>query len=266
MSYFESSDGGRIYYEDHGSGASTMLLIHGWGMSVRCWDPILPSLSAADIRIVSIDHRGCGLSDKDFADMSIDAIAGDVATLVDKLGLSDVILNGWSLGGAVAVAAATKLGDRCSGLILTGGASPIYTQKPDLAYGGTAEDVAGTLVAYETNRVDFLQGLSTIVCEKEVGANIENWFYQIFLQASPFAGATLGELATLDQRQELLALDIPIASIFGSADGFVAPDICRWVGDNHPRASNIEFEGVGHAPFIEARDEYLSAVINFVQA
>jgi pimeloyl-[acyl-carrier protein] methyl ester esterase len=266
MSELNTPCGRRVYFEDYGAQdpeALTLLLIHGWGMSSRCWDPILPNLCDAGLRIVALDHRGCGQSDKTFDDMSIGAIASDVDRLVSQLGLKRVILNGWSLGGAVAVAAATLLGDRCAGLALTGGATPVYTQKPDFPHGGTAEEVAGTAQAYRDNRIDFLQGLSQVVCAKDVGANVENWFYQLFLQASPLAGATLAELAHSDQRQELLALDVPVVSIFGSADGFVAPPICRWVGENHPRARNVEFEGVGHAPFIEAREEYLAALLAF---
>ena len=266
MGYLQTASGGRIYFEDHqpgGNSNATMLLVHGWGMSIRCWDPILPALLDAGLRVVALDHRGCGNSDKDFEDMSINAIAADTAQLVEHLGLDQVILNGWSLGGAVVVAAADLLGARCAGLVLTGGATPIYTQKSDFEAGGTAADVAGTLEAYHTNRVDFLHGLSQIVCEKEVGANVEHWFWQIFLQASPTAAATLGELAQLDQRALLLSLNLPVLSIFGDHDGFVAPDICRWVGDNHPRATNVELPGVGHAPFIEAREDYLAAVINF---
>ena len=264
MGHLQTSCGRQVYYEDYGDGARALVLIHGWGMSGRCWDPILPALRQSGARVVSIDHRGCGQSDKDFDDMSIGAIASDVAALVTQFGLESVVLNGWSLGGAVAVQAAATLGDRCSGLVLTGGATPVYVQKPDFPYGGTEEDMAGTLAGYTDNRVDFLQGLSTVVCAKPVGANIENWFYQTFLQASPMAGVTLGELAQLDQREMLKGLDLPILSLFGSEDGFVAPAICRWVADNHPRARAIEFPGVGHAPFIEEREGYLAGLIEFV--
>ena len=48
----------------------------------------LPHLVDAGHRVVTLDHRGCGLSDKDFDDMSINAIAGDVAALVAELGLT----------------------------------------------------------------------------------------------------------------------------------------------------------------------------------
>ena len=196
--------------------------------------------------------------------MSIGAIAADVAALVSQLGLQRVVLNGWSLGGAVVVQAAENLGDICCALVLTGGATPVYVQKPDFPHGGTEADMAGTQAALASDRVNFLHGLSQIVCTKEVGANIENWFWQIFLQASPMAAATLGELAQLDQRELLMSLDIPVLSLFGSEDSFVAPAICRWVADNHAQARAVEFPGVGHAPFIEEREGYLVALTDFV--
>jgi pimeloyl-ACP methyl ester carboxylesterase len=263
MSYLQREDNRQVYYEDHGSGARAMVLVHGWGMSVRAWDHVLPALLAADQRVVLLDHRGCGQSDKDFADMSISAIASDLVALVDELGLEKVVLKGWSLGGPVVVEAAANLGERCSALVLTGGATPVYVQKPDFPHGGTEEDMAGTLVALSTDRVNFLHGLSQIVCATDVGANIENWFWRIFLESSPAASATLGELAQLDQREMLTSLDVPILSFVGSEDGFVAPTICRWVGEHHSNARVVEFDGVGHAPFIEAQAQYLEELIAF---
>ena len=266
MSYLTREDSKQVYYESHGTGDSAVVLIHGWGMSGRAWDPVLPALREAGHRVVIIDHRACGQSDKDFADVSINAIAGDVVALVKGLGLSGVVLNGWSLGGAVAVEAADQLGATCKGLVLTCGASPTYVQKPDFPHGGTEEDMAGTLAALAADRVNFLHGLSQVVCVKEVGPNVEHWFWQIFLEASPLAGETLGELARIDQRQQLAGLDMPILSFVGSEDGFVAPPICRWVGDNHPRAQVVEFEGVGHAPFIEEREAYTEALLAFLDS
>ena len=267
MGYLTTTCGHRVYYEDHRSATSnhgTMLLVHGWGMSTRCWDPILPALVGAGLRVITFDHRGCGNSDLDFPDMGIEAIAGDLVALVGELGLERVVINGWSLGGAVAVAAASQLGDRCAALVLTGGATPIYTQKEDFPHGGTVEDVAGTVAAYATNRIDFLEGLSHVVCVKDVGVHVTEWLKELFFQTSPMAGATLAELAHLDQRDQLLSLDMPVLSLFGSEDGFVAPPICRWVGEHHPRALSVEFPGVGHAPFLEERDAYLDSLLGFV--
>lgn len=265
MSHLDSGNDRYVYYESYGSGSSALVLIHGWGMSCRTWDYVVPALVSTGYRVVLIDHRGCGRSSMDFDDMSIPAIAGDVVDLVDHLGLEKVVLNGWSLGGAVAVEAADRLGGRCNGLVLTTGATPVYVQKPDFPHGGTAEDMANTLAALAADRVGFLHGLAQAVCAKPVGEHVENWLWSIFLQSSPVAGSTLGELAELDQREQLKSLPVPVLSFVGSEDAIVAPPICRWVGDHHPESKVVEFDGVGHAPFIEVPEAYLEALQTFLQ-
>ena len=67
------------------------------------------------------------------------------------------MLNGWSLGGAVAIDAAARLGSRLAGLVLTCGATPRYTRGDDFPYGGTAADVAATVAALRADRVNFLK-------------------------------------------------------------------------------------------------------------
>jgi non-heme chloroperoxidase len=139
---------------------------------------------------------------------------------------------------------------------LTGGATPVYTQKPDFAAGGTDADMAATLAGLKADRIGFLAGLSQVVCAKDVGEPVVRWMWQVFCEASPMAHVTLGQLAGLDQRRQLAALNVPIVSFVGIEDVFVAPEICRWVGDHNPNARVIEYAGVGHAPFIEVAEQY----------
>lgn len=254
-----------IYYEDLGEGDKAILLIHGWGMSGRVWDGVIIPLLDAGLRVITMDHRGCGRSDHDFADLGIDAIASDVVALVDALSLSRVIVNGWSLGGAVATKAAHLLGDRCEGLVLTAGASPIYTQKPDLPLGGNAEDVMGIVETMNADRVTFLSGLASAVCAKPISDALLKWMGDCFIDSAARASATLGQLAHLDQRPIMAELNIPILSYICGQDGFVAPEISRWVAENHPRASGVELPDSGHAPFIEERDTYLQTLTDFIR-
>jgi non-heme chloroperoxidase len=264
MAYLDRGNGQRVYYEDNGAGESAIILIHGWGMSLRLWDYTLPVLVDAGHRVITLDHRGCGRSDKDFDDMGITAIAGDVTALVDKLGLRRVILNGWSLGGAVAVAAAQALGDTCVGLALTCGATPVYLQKPDYPHGGTDEALAGTLEAMASDRANFLLALSQGVFATEVSEAMVQWMWQIFMDASPRAAQSLGDLGPLDQRATLAALTVPIISFVGGQDAVVDPAVCRSVADYNSNTRLIEFAAAGHAPFIEERESYNSELINFI--
>ncbi len=66
---------------------------------------------------------------------------------------------------------------------MTGGASPIYIQKPDLPLGGQPEDMAATVAALKADRIGFLHGLSQAVCVKEVPAPVVGWMW--FLPGIP---------------------------------------------------------------------------------
>lgn len=264
MAFLERENGHRVYFEDNGSGDRAVVLIHGWGMSLRLWDYSLPALLAAGYRVVALDHRGCGQSDKDFSDMSIDAVAADVAALVGHLGLARVALNGWSLGGAVAVEAAASLGPACAALVLTCAATPAYLQKQDFPHGGTEDALAGTLEAMAEDRVNFLRALSEGVCASEVSEATVQWMWQIFMDASPLAARTLAELGPLDQRDTLAGLSVPILSFVGGRDEVVDPAVCRSVADYHPNTHTVEFDSAGHAPFLEERAGYHQALVEFL--
>ncbi len=264
MAYLERSDGRRIYYEDNGTGSAAVVLVHGWGMSLRAWDYSLGALVGAGQRVVALDHRGCGASDRDFADMSIEAVAGDVVALVGHLGLDRVVLNGWSLGGAVVVAAAAGLAGRCAGLVLTCGATPAYLQKEGFPYGGTEQALSETLAAMAADRVNFLVALSRGVCAAPVSEDVIRWLWQMFVAASPLAAATLAGLGPLDQREMLRSLRMPILSIVGAKDAVVDPRVCRSVVDFNAGARIVEFAECGHAPFLEEPERYNRELLEFL--
>lgn len=93
-----TADGASIAYDDRGDG-KPLVLVHGITEARGMWDPV-SDLLAAQWRVVRVDLRGHGESDRrppyDLATM-----AGDVATVVDALGLERPLLVGHSLGGAV---------------------------------------------------------------------------------------------------------------------------------------------------------------------
>src|SRR4051794_21597597 len=124
MAYLEVEGDRRIYFEHHRGSGRPVVLVHGWGVTARCWDTVAPALRANGNAVVLLDQRTCGRSDKDFDDVSIAALGSDVAALCERLELRDPVVNGWSLGGAVAVDAVSRMGGRASGLVLTGGGGP----------------------------------------------------------------------------------------------------------------------------------------------
>lgn len=257
--------GREIYYEHHEGGDGVpVLFVHGWGMSARVWDGVVPWVRRAGHDVVALDDRCVGSSDKDFKDVSVDAIGGDVVRLVDHLGLDGVVLNGWSHGGAVVVSAAARLGSRLRGLVLTGGATPRFVQGDGWPHGNTAEGLEEILGALEDDRAVFLRGLSDSVCQVDVGEPTVTWMWDIFMQASPAADESLRDLGATDQRDILPTLDVPALLCAGHHDAFVPIDAAREQAKMLPNAKLVEFEQSGHATFLEERQRYRETLTKFL--
>lgn len=90
----------QMYYELHGEG-EPLVLIHGLGSSSRDWEMQIPFF-AQRYRVLCLDLRGHGRTDKPHGPYSLELFAGDVARLLRKLRLEPAHICGISLGGAVA--------------------------------------------------------------------------------------------------------------------------------------------------------------------
>jgi non-heme chloroperoxidase len=254
----------KLYYEHYSGSGRPVVLIHGWGMGARCWDTTLAALLQNGNEVVVYDERGCARSDKDFTDWSVDAQGSDVVKLVEATGLVKPVLNGWSFGGAVAADAAAKLGANLGALVSTGGATPRYTSAPDWPHGGTVEDLAGTLGALATARVDTLMAVAQAVCKVDVGANTINWMWDMFLQTGPQVDRGLESLAQVEQRDLLRGLTVPVLLLAGRHDVFVPFGTAEAALGLLQHGRLVEFPECGHAPFLEDGPRYRSELLAFV--
>ena len=107
----------RVWTEHDGVGLSmrvsgegpTLLMLHGWPDTSALWDDVTPGLVAAGYRVCAPDLRGCGQSTKptEVERYAMHHLVGDVAALVEALGVERVTLVGhdWGANLAWAVAA-----------------------------------------------------------------------------------------------------------------------------------------------------------------
>jgi pimeloyl-ACP methyl ester carboxylesterase/DNA-binding CsgD family transcriptional regulator len=84
------------------------------------WAPWLVELSRERM-LVRYDGRGCGLSDRTAAELSLDAFVADLEAVVDAAGVDRFALLGCSQGCAVSIAYAARHPERVSSLVLLGG-------------------------------------------------------------------------------------------------------------------------------------------------
>jgi pyruvate dehydrogenase E2 component (dihydrolipoamide acetyltransferase) len=115
----ETADvGGRkIRYAGVGGDGEVVLLVHGYGGDRNSW-LFLQEPLAARHRVYALDLPGHGTSSKDVGDGSVSVLADAVIGVLDSIGAERAHLVGHSLGGAVAVAAATRDPRRIASLTL----------------------------------------------------------------------------------------------------------------------------------------------------
>ena len=124
LGFCTAPDGTRIAIASVGSGPPLLRAAH-WLSHVEhdlaspVWRPWLLELSRRHT-YVRYDLRGCGLSDHEVADFSLDAWVGDLEAVVARLGLRRFALFGMSQGGAVAIAYAVRHPEKVSHLVLAG--------------------------------------------------------------------------------------------------------------------------------------------------
>ncbi|GLW01103.1 hypothetical protein Slala05_47340 [Streptomyces lavendulae subsp. lavendulae] len=110
-------DGVRLSCRDWGGSGSPVLLLHGLAGHAGEFDAVAAHLSARH-RVVALDQRGHGASERRPADVSREAHVADVLAVAARLGLDRPVLVGQSLGGHTAMLTAAAHPDLVRGLVL----------------------------------------------------------------------------------------------------------------------------------------------------
>jgi pimeloyl-ACP methyl ester carboxylesterase len=112
--------GHRVHYLAEGpANGPVVVLVHGLGARAEYWDNLAPYLANSGFRVYIPDLIGYGRSDcpADFS-YSVRDEAAVVVGFMDALGLKQVELGGWSMGGWIAVLVAAQHPERISRLML----------------------------------------------------------------------------------------------------------------------------------------------------
>lgn len=122
IGFCTSTDGTRIAVASCGRGSVILRAAHwlshvDYDLQSPIWGPWLQALSAGN-RFVRYDPRGCGLSDRYVADLSVAAWHADLEAVAASIEEPQFVLLGLSQGGALAINFAARHPERVSHLIL----------------------------------------------------------------------------------------------------------------------------------------------------
>ena len=213
--YF-AAQGARIHYVEQGAGAP-VVLIHGFTADLdRAWvqTEILPNL-ARDHRVIALDLRGHGRSDKPRDPRAYDHIALDVIALLDHLKVERAHAVGYSLGGIILIKLLTTHPQRFRSAVLGGAAyRRALSPQADAASEAAAREIeAGIYRALVVSTAPTDEPAPT---EEQIRARS----LEITALNDRFAHAALmrSRRALLVTDTEVAAVGVPALAIVGSAD------------------------------------------------
>ena len=117
---FIQTNGLNFHLIDWGGGGEWLVLLHGLASQAHIWDLVAPRLTDS-FRVIAIDQRGHGLSDKPDRGYDWATITSDLDAILRAQKIDRAVLAGHSWGGNVALQYAADQPDRVSGLILIDG-------------------------------------------------------------------------------------------------------------------------------------------------
>ena len=111
-------DGVDLFYEEAGGDGAPVLLVHGWCCDHAYFAPQFEHFANRGHRVVSVDLRGHGRSDKPRQSYTMQVFADDLAWVCGRLELAKPVVVGHSMGGIVAFDLAARYPDLPSGVVM----------------------------------------------------------------------------------------------------------------------------------------------------
>src|SRR5713101_7547300 len=223
----ENSTDIELFYEDHGSG-SPVMLIHGYPLSGASWEKQLPALLNAGYRIITYDRRGFGKSSQPATGYQYDVFAEDLRKLVSHLGLNDVTLVGFSMGGGEVARYIGKYGSQgVRKAVIIGGIPPFLLKTPDNPEGldGSVFECIQKAVAADRYAffTEFFKNFynTDVFLGKRVSEQAVQASWNIAAGASATASLACVPTWHEDFRKDVARIDVPTLVIHGEADRIV---------------------------------------------
>ena len=253
-----------LYYEVYGKG-EPLVLVMGYTAHGGQWGRLRDRL-AEEYMVVALDNRGAGRSDKPKIPYTAEMMAGDIAGLMDVLGIAAASVFGCSMGGMIAQQFALDYPGRTVSLILgctTCGGSRAVNDPDAIAFltefGVTKqplEEKVRAMIPWSFSR-EFIEKNPAEI-EKVVAVWCEN--------AAPSRTFICqgNVVMTFDSYERLPGIKAPTLAIAGTADRLFPYENSKILASRIPGAELKLIEGAGHFFFIDKEEQAEKALTDFL--
>ena len=257
----------RIAYEVRGTmhwRRPWLVLIQGMGMDRLGWEPVLRKLRR-HFRLVLVDNRGSGRSDRPDGSFGVADMAGDIVAVLDAADIGRAHMLGASLGGMVAQELAIRHPERVDGLVLacTAPGWPFAYPMPAASVRLIAATALMPAEAARRRHTENALSAGTVRERPELVSRL------LELQGSGLADSrTLSAQAAAGARYAGRLRQARIGArtlvLHGGADTVVDPRNGRLLADRIPGARLVIFPELGHLLFWEDPGGFAAAAATFL--
>ncbi len=248
-------------YDDEGSGPA-LLLVHGHPFDRSMWSPQAREFSRAGWRVIAPDLRGFGESAVTVP-LGWEAFAGDLAALLDHLGVASVVIGGLSMGGQIVMEFCRRYPARVRGVVLAATFATLDTpegrqRRVDLAGRLRREGMA----AYAAEVLPKMMSPASIEALPAVAGQV-----LAMMRGAPPEGAAAAALARCerpDYTGVLADLAVPALIVVGTEDVFTPVSDAEHMQGLIPDAALTVIAGSGHLPNLERPAEFNEALRGFL--
>src|SRR4051794_8414536 len=225
--FITTKDGTKIAYKDWGKG-QPILFSHGWPLAGDAWDAQMLFFGQKGFRVIAHDRRGHGSSDQPWDGNTMDQYADDLAELIEKLDLTNLVLIGHSTGGGEVAHYIGRHGSkRVAKLVLVGAVPPLMLKTEANPEGTPLEVFDGIRKGTATNRSQFFKDLTIpFYGFNRPGAKVSEGLRESFWRLGMQGGIKgeydcIHEFSEVDYTADLKKIDKPTLVIHGDDDQIV---------------------------------------------
>jgi non-heme chloroperoxidase len=262
-----------LYYEDHGSGPAVVLL-SGWPLDSRSWEPQMHPLLQAGHRVITYDRRGFGQSSRPTEGYDFDTLASDLDKLLTQLDLREATLVGFSLGtGELARYIGTCGTGRLKGCVFIESLAPSFVKSDENPNGVDQATIDTVRQAILDDRPAWLTGLlgDFLNLDDYLGRRVS----EETVRHSWNAGAAASPWATWacvltwleGFHQDIERIDVPTLILHGTADRILSVEgQGRRMHAAVPDAHYVEIEGGPHVMCVTHAKEVNRELLAFLRS
>ena len=268
---FADAQDAAVAYLELGRGPQTMVMLFGlWSHVEVVWEE--PSIRAVlerlarRFRVVLMDRRGMGLSDRIASAQSVPAGVDDVDAVRRGVGADKVWLFGSSVGSMVAIEYAAAHPDAVDGLLLYG-ARARGSWAPDYPWAPRAEQLESWLERLQGNWGG-ATSLAHFAPSQADDPAARDWWARCMRQAMSRNGlpGLVREYARMDVRDRLAAVRAPTLVLQREGDRITRPGGARYLAEHIRGATLAMLPGVDHNMWAGDVGAVIDEVERFVTA